>query len=64
MSDFTVLDLPTFADARGSLTVLDQYLPFVPVRLYWIYEADSQIRGGHRHQHTRQALIAVSVQFM
>mgnify|MGYP005805632967 CR=1 FL=1 len=59
MSHFAQLILPTFTDARGSLTVLDAALPFAPVRTYWIYGADGQTRGGHRHLRTRQALIAV-----
>ena len=60
MSHFAQLILPTFADSRGSLTVLDGALPFTPVRTYWIYGADRQVRGGHRHRHTRQALLAIS----
>lgn len=60
MSHFAQLLLPTFTDSRGSLTVLDGALPFSPVRTYWIYGADGQVRGGHRHRHTRQALIAIS----
>lgn len=60
MSHFAQLMLPTFSDPRGSLTVLDGALPFTPVRNYWIYGADGQARGGHRHTHTRQALIAVA----
>ena len=60
MTHFTVLKLPTFADRRGHLTVLDGALPFPIVRTYWIYGADGQVRGGHRHRHTRQALVAVS----
>lgn len=60
MKRYTLLDLATFADARGSLTVLDNVLPFPIVRTYWIYGADGQIRGGHRHHVTRQALVAVA----
>jgi mannose-6-phosphate isomerase-like protein (cupin superfamily) len=60
MSHFALLMLPTFTDPRGALTVLDGALPFVPVRTYWIYGADGQTRGGHRHTHTRQALVAVN----
>ncbi|MDP8568074.1 sugar 3,4-ketoisomerase [Methylophilus aquaticus] len=59
MSHFTILNLPTFSDARGSLTVLENALPFSVVRTYWIYGADGQTRGGHRHTSTRQALIAL-----
>lgn len=60
MSHFTLLNLPTFTDPRGALTVLEGALPFTVVRTYWIYGSDGQTRGGHRHRHTRQALIAVS----
>jgi mannose-6-phosphate isomerase-like protein (cupin superfamily) len=60
MSHFTILNLPTFTDPRGSLTVLEGALPFHVVRTYWIYGADGQTRGGHRHIHTRQALVSLS----
>ena len=59
-SHFTMLRLPTFVDSRGALTVMEKALPFEVVRTYWIYGADGQIRGGHRHTCTRQALIAMS----
>ena len=58
-SHFITLQLPTFTDLRGSLTVLEKVLPFDVVRMYWIHGADGQIRGGHRHTYTRQALIAM-----
>jgi dTDP-4-dehydrorhamnose 3,5-epimerase-like enzyme len=54
-----MLQLPTFADDRGVLTVLENALPFEVVRTYWIYGADGQTRGGHRHAYTRQALISM-----
>lgn len=60
MTHFTILNLPTFTDSRGSLSVLEGTLPFTAVRTYWIYGAGGQTRGGHRHTHTRQALVAVS----
>ena len=60
MSHFTILTLPTFDDVRGSLTVLEKALPFEVMRSYWIYGADGQTRGGHRHSYTRQALVALS----
>jgi len=60
MAHFALLNLPTFDDARGSLTVLEGALPFPVVRTYWIYGADGQTRGGHRHTYTRQALVAIA----
>ena len=59
MAHFTVINLPTFSDTRGSLTVMENALPFVPARTYWIYGSDNQLRGGHRHTYTRQALVAI-----
>ena len=60
MSHFTILDLPTFGDPRGMLTVLDGALPFPIIRTYWIYGADGQTRGGHRHRKAHQALVAIA----
>jgi dTDP-4-dehydrorhamnose 3,5-epimerase-like enzyme len=60
MTHFTVINLPTFTDKRGSLTVMENTLPFIPVRTYWIHGSDDQLRGGHRHTYTRQALVAVN----
>lgn len=60
MHHFALLHLPSFRDARGALTVLDGALPFPIVRTYWIYGADGQVRGGHRHRKTRQALVAIA----
>jgi hypothetical protein len=59
MSNFPVLELPSFSDARGGLSVLEDVLPFPMKRIYWIYGADGKTRGGHRHRQTRQALIAI-----
>jgi dTDP-4-dehydrorhamnose 3,5-epimerase-like enzyme len=59
---FTIINLPTFSDAKGNLTVLESKLPFQIVRTYWIYGADGHTRGGHRHVRTRQGLIAISGQ--
>jgi len=53
-----ILELPTFGDDRGSLTVVEEQLPFEVKRFYYIYNVSSQ-RGGHRHKKTVQALICL-----
>ena len=53
-----IIKLPTYADERGSLTVVEKLLPFDIKRFYYIYNATSQ-RGGHRHKKTTQALICL-----
>ena len=55
-----IIEIPTFKDERGFLTVIEDILPFKVERIYWIYGADDQSRGGHRHKITKQALVAVS----
>ena len=55
-----IIEIPTFEDERGFLTVIEDILPFKIERIYWIYGADEQIRGGHRHRITKQALVTVA----
>ena len=53
-----IIDLPTFGDERGNLTVIEKVLPFDIKRFYYIYDVTDQ-RGGHRHKKTIQALICL-----
>lgn len=53
------IDLKTFSDNRGNLTVMDNVLPFEIKRVYYIYNA-TQKRGGHRHHKTIQAIICLA----
>ena len=55
-----IINIPTYEDERGLLTVMEDILPFKIKRIYWIYGADEKSRGGHRHKITKQALIAIS----
>ena len=55
-----IIKIPTFADEKGFLTVMEDILPFPIKRVYWIYGADEKIRGGHRHKITQQALVAIT----
>jgi len=53
-----IIDLPTFEDERGNLTVVEKALPFDIKRFYYIYDVTDK-RGGHRHKKTIQALISL-----
>jgi dTDP-4-dehydrorhamnose 3,5-epimerase-like enzyme len=59
MSYFNKIGLPTFYDDRGKLSVLEKEVPFKIERIFWIYDSDGQIRGGHRHHNTTQVLISI-----
>jgi dTDP-4-dehydrorhamnose 3,5-epimerase-like enzyme len=54
-----IIKLPTYQDARGSLTVIEKILPFVVKRIYYIYDCPTIDRGGHRHKKNIQALVCV-----
>ena len=54
-----LIDIPTFSDERGNLTVLDEAIPFQIKRLFYIYGVDNSARGGHRHHQTIQAAICI-----
>lgn len=53
------IDLKTFTDKRGNLTVIDNVLPFSIKRVFYIYGVDDSVRGGHRHHKTIQAAICI-----
>jgi len=54
-----LIDLKTFSDQRGNLTVIEKVIPFEIRRIFYIYGVDSSIRGGHRHNKTVQAAICI-----
>ena len=54
-----LIDLKTFTDNRGHLTVIENVLPFQIKRVFYIYGVDDSIRGGHRHHKTVQAAICI-----
>ncbi len=53
------IDLKTFTDQRGNLTVIEKIIPFAIKRIFYIYGVDNSVRGGHRHHKTVQAAICI-----
>jgi dTDP-4-dehydrorhamnose 3,5-epimerase-like enzyme len=55
-----IIDLKTFKDTRGSLTVAEEPdLGFKIKRVFFIYDVQNSVRGEHGHKKTVQALTAV-----
>ncbi len=54
-----LINLKTFIDKRGHLTVIEKVLPFEIKRIFYIYHVDDSIRGSHRHRQTQQAVICL-----
>jgi dTDP-4-dehydrorhamnose 3,5-epimerase-like enzyme len=54
-----IIDLPSFKDKRGNLTVIEKSIPFDIRRIFYLYGVDKSVRGGHRHKKTIQAAICI-----
>ncbi|MDR3714816.1 MAG: FdtA/QdtA family cupin domain-containing protein [Puia sp.] len=57
------IELPTYKDPRGSLTVIDDAackLPFEVKRIFSIHRTTDEARGGHKHYKTHEAVICIS----
>ncbi len=54
-----LIDLKTFTDSRGNLTVIEKVFPFDIKRIFYIYGVDDSVRGRHRHHKTIQAAISI-----
>lgn len=56
----SLITLRTHSDPRGSLTVLEQDIPFQIRRVFVIHGVPGDTRrGGHRHKRTHQALVCI-----
>lgn len=64
LEDARWIDLPSHADGRGSLTVLEGNidLPFDIKRVYFVHDVIKE-RGGHAHRDTHQVVIAAAGSF-
>jgi dTDP-4-dehydrorhamnose 3,5-epimerase-like enzyme len=54
-----IINLKTFTDERGKLTVIERVIPFDIKRIFYIYGVDDSTRGNHRHRKTVQAAICI-----
>ena len=54
-----LINLKTFCDQRGNLTVIEKVIPFNIKRIFYIYGVDSSVRGKHRHKTTIQAATCI-----
>jgi len=54
-----LIELNSFHDPRGSLSVIEKIIPFEIKRVFYIYNVDESERGKHRHHKTIQAAICI-----
>lgn len=55
-----IINLQTFTDKRGNLTVIEKIIPFEIKRIFYIFGVDDSVRGGHRHKKTIQAAVCIA----
>ena len=58
-----IIDLEHYDDERGTLTVIDEVLPFEIKRTYYITNVNHLERGGHRHLELVEAIICMNGSF-
>lgn len=61
-----LLDLPKFADKRGSLSIIQEHvqIPFAIERVYWIYDVPGgEVRGSHAFKEQEELIVALSGSF-
>ena len=54
-----LINLKTFSDSRGNLTIIEKILPFEIKRIFFIYGVNDSERGGHRHKTTIQGAVSI-----
>jgi len=54
-----LIQIPSFHEPKGSITVIEKVIPFDIKRVFYIYNFNYEERGYHRHKKTIQAAICI-----
>ena len=64
IKDCVLVDVPTFTDERGAISVLDKELPFMVRRVFWLHHiAEGKDRGAHALLDSSEIMVAVHGSF-
>ena len=65
VKDCILVDVPTFTDERGAISVMDKELPFQVKRVFWLHHiADGKDRGAHALLDNNEIIVAVHGSFV
>lgn len=65
IADCILVDVPTFTDERGAISVLDKELPFPVRRVFWLHHIkDGKDRGAHALLDSSEIMVAVHGSFI
>ena len=60
-----IVDVPTFTDERGAISVLDKELPFQVKRVFWLHHfLEGKDRGAHALLDSSEIMVAVHGSFV
>ena len=65
VKDCIWVDVPTFTDERGAISVLDKELPFQVKRVFWLHHIqEGKDRGAHALLDSSEIMVAVHGSFI
>lgn len=65
IKDCNLIDIPTFTDERGAISVMDKELPFEVKRVFWLHHiAEGKDRGAHALLDSEEIMVAVHGSFV
>ena len=65
VKDCELIDIPTFTDERGAISVMDKELPFQVRRVFWLHNiAEGKDRGAHALLDSNEIIVAVHGSFI
>lgn len=65
VKDCNLVNVPTFIDERGAISVMDKELPFQVKRVFWLHHiAENKDRGSHALLDSSEIMIAIHGSFV
>lgn len=65
VKDCVLVDIPTFIDERGAISVMDKELPFDVKRVFWLHHIkDGKDRGAHALLDSSEIMVAIHGSFV
>ena len=65
VKDCILVDIPTFKDERGAISVMDKELPFQVKRVFWLHHInEGKDRGAHALLDSSEIIVAIHGSFV
>lgn len=65
VKDCILVDIPTFTDDRGAISVMDKELPFEVKRVFWLHHIqEGKDRGAHALLNSEEIMLAIHGSFV